>query len=317
MLFYQFDLLDHFIKGDLIHNLKIEKEKITETMNLYHSKKMNLLSLTTNMITMSNSLDKNKLEIFYDTVSLLKQSFENINAIQELASKLEENLDSTISLVDKSIDNNYDEIKANLVEYNKQQDELSHKVLSFETANTSIINSTIMFSLIISNKKAKKKIIPIVKKENTKIDVELEPHDNNILIISEKDQKAYLPFFYSEVKKIYKTSGNQYLTIQNVVDDLYVLPLTQFKNSSMSRFRETFHLVHKKEKGSVSKALDLALELMFKHNLNPIVIAACRNLNELNIYLDCLENNELHDFSCFEIKFEVMPQIVKTPKNTF
>ena len=57
---------------------------------------------------------------------------------------------------------------------------------------------------------------------------------------------------------------------------------------------------------------------MFKYKLNPIVIAACRNLDELDIYLDCLENNELYDFKCFEIKFEVMPKIIKNrKKDTF
>ena len=71
-------------------------------------------------------------------------------------------------------------------------------------------------------------------------------------------------------------------------------------------------MIREKEKGSITKALDLGLELMFKYELNPIVIAACRNLDELDIYLDCLEENELYDFTCFEIKFEVMPQLIRT-----
>ena len=62
-------------------------------------------------------------------------------------------------------------------------------------------------------------------------------------------------------------------------------------------------IIHK-ENGSVIRALDLALELMFKYNLNPIIIAACRNLDELDMYLDCLDENELFDFKCFQIRFE-------------
>ena len=69
-------------------------------------------------------------------------------------------------------------------------------------------------------------------------------------------------------------------------------------------------MIREKEKGSITKAFDLGLELMFKYELNPIIIAACRNLDELDIYLDCLEENELQEFPCFEIKFEVMPQSV-------
>lgn len=314
MLFYHFDMLDHFIQTDLIGNLKTEKENIKEIMNLYNNKKMNLLSITTNMIALSDSLDKNKLDNFYETVSLLKQSFEKINIIQDLTDKLNEDLTSTISLYDKGLENNSNEIKANLVEYNKQREELSHKILEFETINTTILNSAINLSLSISKKKIKKAnpIVPsTIKKDTKKIDIDLEPYDNNILVVSEKEQKAYLPFFYSEVKDIYQNSNNQYRTLQDVIDDLYVLPLDKFKNSTIARFKESFHLIRDKEKGSVTKALDLGLELMFKYELNPIIIAACRNLDELDIYLDCLEENELHEFSCFEIKFEVTPQLTK------
>ena len=46
---------------------------------------------------------------------------------------------------------------------------------------------------------------------------------------------------------------------------------------------------------------------MFNYDLNPIIIAACRNLDELDIYLDCLLTNQLYDFKCFQIIFEVNP----------
>lgn len=128
--------------------------------------------------------------------------------------------------------------------------------------------------------------------------------DNNILIISEKEQRAYLPYRYEDVLKIYKNPGNKYSSIIEVIQSLYVVPLKKFEKFSIARFREAFNLVFKKENGSFFKAFDLAIELTFKHNLNPIIIAACRNLDELDIYLDCLEENELPDFKCFEIRFD-------------
>ena len=318
MLFYHFDLLDNFIKNDLIHNLKAEKESIKEIANLYTNKKINVLSITTNIIELGDSIDKNKSKKFYETVSQLKEWIEKLVSVQELTSILEKNLIETISLYDKSLENNFDEIKANLVEYNKQRDELSHKILEFETLNTTVLNSAIALSLHVSHKKKKKKLISIqdtIKKEEKRIDVELEPYDNNTLVVSEKEQKAYLPFFYSKVKEIYQNSKNIYETLQDVVDNLYVIPLDKFKNSAISRFRESFYLVRNKENGSVSKAIDLGLELMFKYELSPIIIAGCRNLEELDIYLDCLEENEVQDFPCFEIKFEVMPQLSRNMKN--
>lgn len=136
--------------------------------------------------------------------------------------------------------------------------------------------------------------------------------DRNILLVSEKDQKAYLPYFMSDIEKIYKNSNKKYSSYQDVIESLYIVPLNRFKNASISRFRETLNLILHKENLSIIKALDLALELMFQYKLNPIIIAACRNLDELDLYLDCLEEDELFDFDCFEIRFEVAPEIYKS-----
>lgn len=312
MLFYNFDMLDPFIKNNLINHLKVEKEQIKQIINLYNNKKMNLSEITHNMIEIADFIEKNNSDYFFETVSSLKNCFEKINDIQSLASKLDEDLNDTIALYDKNPSNYNDEIKANLVEYNKQHDELFSKILAFENMNTSIMNLAIDLCIHVSNKKMKKQNMSfntVTPNDETKIDVELEPHDSNVLIISEKTQKAYLPFFYQDIIKIYQNSNQQYKTLQDVVDDLYVIPLSKFKNSSISRFRESFCLIREKEKGSITKALDLGLELMFQSNLNPIIIAGCRNLDELDIYLDCLEQNELYDFTCFEIKFEVLPKV--------
>lgn len=133
--------------------------------------------------------------------------------------------------------------------------------------------------------------------------------DKDILIISEKDQKAYLPYKYKDVEEIYNKNKDIYSSIDDVINKKYILPLNNFKHSISSRFRETINLVMKKEHGSFFKSVDLAFELMFKYNLNPIIIAACRNLEELDIYLDCLDENELFDFNCFKIRFEVAPKL--------
>ena len=135
--------------------------------------------------------------------------------------------------------------------------------------------------------------------------------DNNTLIISEKDQKAYLPYKYEDLENFYNKNRNKYVSIEDVINKEYILPLNRFKHSTSSRFRETINLMLHKEGCSIFKALDLAFELMFKYDLNPIIISACRNLKELDIYLDCLEENELFDFRCFNIKFEVAPKVYK------
>ena len=315
MLFYNFDELDNFVTDNLITNLIEEKETVKKIINLYSNKKNLLSDIITNTIDLSVSIEKDKLDDFQQLANLLKASFEEIINLEDLSSKLLDTINSTISLFDKGIQYNKDEIKANLIEYNKQQDSLFNKMLEFENVNLrclDIINT--LFS------KKKKNELKNISNDisSAKVNIELEPKDYNTLIISEKDQKAYLPFFYNDIKKIYEKNNSTYKTMQDVVDNLYVIPLDRFKNSSISRFRESFKLIRTKENLSITKALDLGLELMFKYELNPIVIAACRNLDELDIYLDCLQENELNDFRCFEIKFEVLPKIIKNrKKDTF
>lgn len=131
--------------------------------------------------------------------------------------------------------------------------------------------------------------------------------DERILLISEKDQKAYLPYYYSDLEKILKDNSEKYHNIRQVIESVYIVPLKSFENASFARFREAFNLIKHKENKSILEAFDLGLELMFNYNLNPIIISACRNLDELDIYLDCLRKNELDDFNCFKIHYEIMP----------
>jgi len=265
MLFYNFNSLDNFINDNLISSLKIEKENIEKILNLYNKKKANLnSSATTNQV----------------------------NSLINLASKLSKDLTLTIALYNKDLTNNENEIKANLVEYNKQRDELFNNILEFENNIIDINNNN-------EN---------IIKDFEKTIDIDLEPYDHNVLIISEKEQKAYLPFFYKDIINIFRNSNNKYETLQNVIEDFYIVPLKNFKNSSISRFREAFNLARKKQNYSIVKSLDLALELMFKYDLNPIIISACRNIDELDIYLDCIEKRETFEFDCFQIKFEICPK---------
>ena len=49
--------------------------------------------------------------------------------------------------------------------------------------------------------------------------------------------------------------------------------------------------MRKKEKASVFDSISLATEVVFNSSLNPAVITACNNLDQLDIYLDCLSSN--------------------------
>lgn len=139
-----------------------------------------------------------------------------------------------------------------------------------------------------------------------------EIKDNNILLISEIQNKVILPYKNEELTRILNSDEKVYKNLQEIIDEKYTVPLVNYKNASISRFREAFVLMRKKEKSSFMDAIDLALELMRNRFLHPAIITACKNLDQLDVYLDCLDTNELEDFPFFEIKYELYPVKVKT-----
>lgn len=136
----------------------------------------------------------------------------------------------------------------------------------------------------------------------------------NILIVSEVENKAFLPYTFEDLNAELNNSPHLYSSIDDVIEKKYTVSLDLYKNSSVARFREAFRLV-KKSNGSLKDAFDLSLELFFKYDLNPVIITACRNLDELDVYLSCLDDNELDKFFCFEIIYNIAPTVVKKKKD--
>lgn len=141
-----------------------------------------------------------------------------------------------------------------------------------------------------------------------------EETNENILLISEAENKVVLPYTLESIKKTMEENEASYDTVQDVIAKEYTKPLTYYKHTSLARFREAFKLVKEREGGSFFKAMDLALELFSNYNLHPAVISACKTVNELDVYLSCLEYNELEDFHFFKTIFKISPTISKTVK---
>lgn len=136
-----------------------------------------------------------------------------------------------------------------------------------------------------------------------------ELKDNKVLLISEKQKKVFLPYCISELNDILDRNRD-YSDIHQLIESEYVLPLSRYSNPILSRFREGYNLMRQRQNASITESLNLAFELAFNTLLNPAVITACRDLDELDIYLDCLNSNELDEFKLFEIKYESVPQKV-------
>ncbi len=138
--------------------------------------------------------------------------------------------------------------------------------------------------------------------------------EENVLLISEVDKKVVLPYTLDNIKNVLANNQDFYDTVQDVIDKKYTRPLSYYKHSSLARFKEAYKLVRNREGGSFFEAMDLAMELFSNYHLHPAVISACKNLNELDVYLSCLEYNELDDFHFFKTIFKINPANIKSIK---
>lgn len=144
------------------------------------------------------------------------------------------------------------------------------------------------------------------KQENTYEEDTQEIKDNRVLLISETQKKVFLPYYKEDLEKRMKNYP-KYQNLQQVINSEYIISLSKYKNPIISRFKESYNLMRIKESASISDSISLALELAFNSQLNPAIISACKTLDELDIYLDCLNSNELDKFTIFDIKYEVLP----------
>ncbi len=132
------------------------------------------------------------------------------------------------------------------------------------------------------------------------------PVDNNeTLLISEKQNKVYLPYTIDELEVYARRFPAQYPSLETVVEKEYMLPLNTFyKHPAQARFSETYYLIRKRERKNFIVALIYAIMFVTKSELNPAVIAACKNKNELTEYMTCLKQNKLEDFKYFKVVFD-------------
>lgn len=139
----------------------------------------------------------------------------------------------------------------------------------------------------------------------------LEIENNDTLLISEILDKVILPYTADEIKKYIEDENNDFETKEQVIDIFFTRPLSEYKFQAWSRYNETMKLAKEDENCGVIDEISLALEMMRKRYLHPSIITACRSVDELYVYLDCLEKDELDDFKIFNIKYELHPVVVK------
>ena len=292
--------------------LNIEKSSLKATLDIQKTLNKQILIFIKNFIggiEVNYDFDSSSSFFSYmnESTSMLNKSNSNIENIQNLIKKLD-----VISDLIKKNDNEFLEIEID--SYNNQFNEYINSIYE----NTNLIEEFIhKISLLdlskllqdFKNSQTIEKVDDVATSEDFTVssdDVD-SSYIENTLIISELKGKVILPYKMETVKQI--LLNENYSSISDVIEKLYTIPIKNYKFASVARFSEAYKLMIEKEHSSKLKAISLASELFGNYNLHPAIITACNSLDELDIYLACLEDDVLSDFKFFDIKYEIPPAV--------
>ena len=294
----------------------ITKDGIFNSNELYllQNFEANLVNINLKIAEQENK--RNEVTCLFDTLSKTdsvskigskKDYSEEINNISEKFAKNIEKLNSLKSLL---IDINSGFIS---LSRNASSDEvainLKEKINSYFSTYEEIKKDIMLADIEVD--RFVKRINSSNGKKSEEVSEEISDgniQNNNTLIISEKDNKVFMPYTVSEIQSYMEKYPKEYKSLEYVINKEFILPLDYYtKHPSLARFREAYSLIRDREAKSVFDALKYALNIMFKYDLNPAIISACKTEEALNLYIECLENKDLSKFNLFKIEFRLNP----------
>lgn len=332
---------------DFINRVNSEKQKLdqmvtkeTETRDII----VTFINNLDNAIPNNNGQKSN--ENFLQLLSEVKDIFEKINSnikmINELQLEYSKVSDAIVELLIK-IESNLDnqdayttpiqELKDMINEFAIQNRDIESKVLLNDIKINTFLQKNIVkkylssFDIEIPVNDLSKNVEKqpensrtrdfdnlnqnVSNNDNVKNEYSIENlQENNTLVVSEKLNKVFLPYTKSEVTLYLEQYPDEYKSFNDVIRKEFVLPLDYYmRHPVLARFREAYSLIRDRESKSVVDAFKFAIDIMFHHELNPVVIAACKTQEQLNNYMVCSEKGKLDEFTDFEIKFEVNPLV--------
>ena len=134
---------------------------------------------------------------------------------------------------------------------------------------------------------------------------------NNILLISERERKVFLPYTQEDINLYLRTFPEKYSSPEDVIKNEFILPMSYFEGMfpSLIRFREAYAFYRDRGGRTTIESIVLAFKLMNRPELHPAIIAACRNEKVLKNFLNKLDNDDLEHFKDFEIYFKINPMV--------
>ena len=242
--------------------------------------------------------------------TILKDSIDTTEEVANTYSDQEESLFETVN-------------NANSIAEEKDSEDLASKV---SDENTTVIDSEeniqnkIVEPILEDNEKEEtitenietqkgqnetaKKNFTIIDEPKEEIIEEKAPLTNlneKELIINKKSGIAILPYSISDLDELFLNDPEKYSSIQDIIDQEYTVRLKDFENSSITRYKEAFKLAKDRSNYSFSQAANFAKVFLIENEITSLIIASCKNVEELEFYIECLNNNKLNDFHYFKI----------------
>lgn len=267
-----------------LSNKEEVKKQITNQNNLIEKYINKQVPLSNELISSINIFTE---DIFNEFVKYIAQIKKNLELFDNLNSKLEK----------LKLEKNKDIRKELITDY----------INSLSSIIPDMINTNLQVKAFIEKNKT------ISDSTNVPEEIKKQNNDNlleNTLIISELSGKVVLPYTINKLNKI-KEQNTDYENIYEIIEKEFTIPLSHYKYAPISRFKEGMQLALKRSNLNYLKALSLGAELLVNYNLHPAIITACKNIDELDVYLSCLEDDKLDKFNLFDIKFEMLPQASK------
>jgi len=247
---------------------------------------------------------QNIFELLNNNITVLKNNI-------EISDSISKNLVNLLIKIDS--EDNLEESKY-IGEINSLKNDISNFITKVENTKTNLsTNNNIICNFINSDEvnkyfKAFSITLPLsTEYEEKSIQNNIE-ENNDTLLISEKNKKVYLPYSKKEILQYLEQYPDQYSSFEDVIKQEFIYPSDFYlKHPLVARFRETYSLIRDREAKSVIESFKTALDMMFRYDLNPAIIAACKSQNQLENYIECLDKKKTDEFKDFKILFEVAP----------
>lgn len=302
-----------------LNNVLKQQRQLKKTLLLYLEK------ISEGIYNSLNPKDTNQIHTFLDN-------------IQRCFDRLKENISKIIELKDYldsiSQSNQYEDL--NFLNYNNRCSELMEKInydnssyYAFMDSLFEYINVTFPEITVDNNIEQKKmselytsqisidelfneaseetpaKDEEMIEEKNiveeNSMDEETSNSTEKVLFISYKDNYAILPYSTKDLEQFFSSNPEKYSSLQDIIDKEYTISLENYKFDSSSVYDECMNIAKQSPDYSALKAIKFANNAKKYENANPIIIKACKSLDEIELYLNCLENNNLENFTLFKI----------------